>query len=146
MRCPDSVSYKNRECAHTILTLVPRTEGNMQHAADERLRPLPQTRTKRSSCAVSSSPFLCERRASRGKWGKESRRGDTGRDVPFCGSVPVLSLSRYSILPSSSGNVLILTITPGIIGNLKTYTYHRPRKPLRATSTSDRASVTAHKI
>jgi len=26
------------------------------------------------------------------------------------------------------------------IKNLKVYTYHRPRKPLRATSTSDRAN------
>ena len=32
------------------------------------------------------------------------------------------------------------------IRNLKTYTYHRPRKPLSATSTRDRANVTAHKI
>ena len=32
------------------------------------------------------------------------------------------------------------------IKNLKTYTYHRPRKPLRATSTRDRANVTVHKI
>ena len=122
------------------------------------------------------------------------RRGSI-KDVPFWVSVPVLSLNRYSILPSSSGNVLVLTIAPGISGsfmiwdaytvfptskftrklskgtkgqssfksgklqiyligmmdenrikNLKTYTYHRPRKPLRATSTSDRAKVTAHKI
>ena len=32
-------------------------------------------------------------------------------------SVPVLSLSRYSILPSSSGSVLVLTIVPGISGS-----------------------------
>ena len=122
-------------------------------------------------------------------------RNGTRADVPFWVSVPVLSLNRYSILPSSSGNVLVLTIAPGISGsfmiwdaytvfpiskftrrlskggvsksnskseklhtdligmmdenkikNLKTYTYHSPRKPLRATSTSDRAKVTAHKI
>ena len=123
-----------------------------------------------------------------------ARKG-RGGDVPFLVSVPVLSLSRYSILPSSSGNVLVLTIVPGISGsfiiwdaytvfpmsrftrklrgipgvrtihnsgnfnaylmgmmdennirNLKTYTYHRPRKPLRATSTRDRTNVTVHKI
>ena len=122
-------------------------------------------------------------------------RSGARKDTPFWVSVPVLSLNRYSILPSSSGNVLVLTIVPGISGsfiiwdaytvfpisrftrrlskrvhvksnpkprepyiyligmmdenrikNLNTYTYHRPRKPLRATSTSDKANVTAHKI
>ena len=32
------------------------------------------------------------------------------------------------------------------IRNLMTYTYHKPRKPLRATSAKDIANVTVHKI
>lgn len=34
--------------------------------------------------------------------------------APFCVSVPVLSLNRYSIRPSSSGSVLVRTIVLGI--------------------------------
>lgn len=36
---------------------------------------------------------------------------------PFCVNVPVLSLNRYSILPSSSGSVDVRTMVPGISGS-----------------------------
>ena len=35
-------------------------------------------------------------------------------NAPFCVSVPVLSLSKYSMRPSSSGRVLVRTIVSGI--------------------------------
>ena len=35
-------------------------------------------------------------------------------NIPFCVSVPVLSLSKYSIRPNSSGRVLVRTIVLGI--------------------------------
>lgn len=46
-----------------------------------------------------------------------SAQQDASQDSPFCVKVPVLSLSKYSILPSSSGRVLVLTMVPGISGS-----------------------------
>lgn len=39
---------------------------------------------------------------------------ETEKNAPFWVNVPVLSLRRYSIRPSSSGSVLVRTIVPGI--------------------------------
>lgn len=45
---------------------------------------------------------------------RQHSRVSTRVHVPFCVRVPVLSLSRYSILPNSSGRVLVRTIVLGI--------------------------------
>jgi hypothetical protein len=53
---------------------------------------------------------LCPNRPFRE--GKERQNQEWGS--PFWVNVPVLSLRRYSIRPSSSGKVLVRTIVPGI--------------------------------
>lgn len=78
--------------------------------AEHPLRPWSQCRKTWYPCATCGAPFLG--RAHKSALSREI----TGeiRSKPFLVRVPVLSLSRYSTRPSSSGNVLVRTIVSGI--------------------------------
>ena len=75
---------------------------------DAQLRQKRHTHTRPCPYEVSSSPFLQRRRSK--PVGGHAKIASS----PFCVKVPVLSLRRYSMRPSSSGNVLVRTIVLGI--------------------------------
>lgn len=66
--------------------------------------------------------------------------------IPFCVSVPVLSLSKYSILPSSSGSVLVLTMVLGIALSLIICWAYNVLPISKFTRSLSRVSIFRHMI